>query len=123
MVVFKPNNALRHALDLPPLSKGETAFHLQPTDSDLIDFIDEIHYKWEKQPNTDILIKTNTALKKNDINAEFSYVFLHFIQSLTAKIGIHDQAGKTQSKMVFVAIKGWKIDYAKIIFDVLVSKL
>ena len=50
-------------------------------------------------------IKSLTAIKKAQLNVEFSYIFSNFIQSLTGKVGSHDQAALSTVQMVYSTIK------------------
>ena len=57
------------------------------------------------------------------MTVEWSYIFAHFIQCLTAKVGSHDQASTVHVQMVYSAVKNRKIDWAKIMYDDLLNKL
>ena len=57
------------------------------------------------------------------MTSEWSYIFAHFNQCLTAKVGSHDQASTVHVQIVSSAVKNRKIDWAKIIYYDLLNKL
>ena len=73
--------------------------------------------KWEKEKNW------LTAIKRHRLNIEFSYVFAHFIQCMTVKVGSHDQASFTTTQMVYSTIKNMLFNYARAIFDDMATRL
>ena len=56
-----------------------------------------------------------SAVKRAKMSSEFSYLFAHFIQCLSGKVGSLDQA--------YSFIKNRKIDFAKLIYQDLLNKL
>ena len=91
-------------------------FEPLPTEREMIEFLDYINYDWDDQ-------KKLSAIKRGRMSSEWSYIFAHFIQCLSCKLGNHDKASSSQVQMVFSAVKNRKIDWAKVIFDDLLNKL
>ena len=57
------------------------------------------------------------------MTSEWSYIFAHFNQCLTGKVGSHDHASIVHVQMVYSTVKNRKIDWAKLIYDDLLNKL
>ena len=110
---------LRNALRIPAYKP----YSLEASRDEIIKFLDDIHIKWEKKKGSDEISKSLTAMKRHQLNGEFSYVFTHFIQCLTAKVGNHDQASFSTTQMVYLAIKNWPFNYAQVIFDDMAARL
>ena len=57
------------------------------------------------------------------MSSEFNYLFAHFIQCLSGKIGSLDQASATHVLMVYSIVKNGRIDWVKLIYEDLLNKL
>ena len=73
-----------------------------PTNKEIIEFLDAIHYDWDDQ-------KKLSAINQSRMSSEWSYIFAHFIQCLSYKLGSHNQDFERQVQMVFSAEKNRKI--------------
>ncbi|KAJ9556953.1 hypothetical protein OSB04_011567 [Centaurea solstitialis] len=62
-------------------------------------------------------IKNASTVKKNFLNPVFAFIWTHFIQCLTAKVGSLDQAPFAITVMVWAAINNKPLNYAKYIYD------
>jgi hypothetical protein len=64
-----------------------------------------------------------SVVKRAKMSSEFSYLFAHFIQCLSGKVGSLDQDSTAHVQMAYSVIKNRKIDYAKLIYQDLLNKL
>ena len=87
-------------LDLPILP----AYCKEPSKETLIAWLESLGIEWEKNKNTRELIKNPSQVKKKCLNPVFAYIWTHFIQCLTAKVGSMDQASFNNTVMVWRAI-------------------
>ena len=62
-------------------------------------------------------------VKRSPMTSKWSYIFAHFNQCLTCKVGNHDHASTVHVQMVYSMVKNRKIDWAKLIYDDLQNKL
>ena len=106
----------RKVLKFPTKPTDTNAYEALPYEDQLIKFLDEINYKWEDT-------KSVSSVKRGRMSSEWSYIFAHFIQCLSAKVGSHDQASKVHVQIVYSAVKNRKIDWPKLIYDDLLSKV
>ncbi|KAI3771392.1 hypothetical protein L6452_02556 [Arctium lappa] len=117
MTALGPRKALRFP------DKPRNGFDALPTDAELIQFLDAMEYSWEPKPRTTIPNKKLTLVKKVLMPSQLNYIFSHFIQCISGKSGLLDQASKIQVQMTYSVIVGRNFDYATTIFDDLRSKI
>ena len=87
-----------------PFKPADTkAYNPLPTEDEMIQFLDEINYSWEKT-------KIVSVVKHGRMCSEFRYLFAHFIQCLSSKVGSHDQVSTIHVQMVYSVIKNRMID-------------
>ena len=67
--------SLRNTLQIP-VYKPYTP---EVTKEEIIQFLDEIHIKWDKKKKSDEPNKSLTTIKRHQLNTEFNYIFAHFI--------------------------------------------
>ena len=108
----------RDVLKFPAKAADTKVYESLPTEAQLIELLEEIDYEWDEK-----IGKKSHTVKRSRMTTEWSYIFAHFIQCLTAKVGSHDQASTVHVQMVYSTVKNRKIDWAKIIYDDLLNKL
>ena len=94
----------KDVLQSPAKPADTKAYESLPTEAQLIEFLEEIDYEWDKK-----IGKKSHTVKRSRMTAEWSYIFAHFNQCLTAKVGSHDQASTVHVQMVYSAVKNRKI--------------
>ena len=108
----------RDVLHFPAKPADTKTYESLPSDAQLVDFLDEIGYEWD-----DKLGKVTHTIKRFRMTLEWSYIFAHFNQCLTCKVGSHDQASTVHLQILYSAVKNRQIDWAKLIYDDLLNKL
>ena len=66
---------LRNPLKIPSYK----SYTLEASKEEIVQFLDDIHIKWENKKGSNEISKEMTAIKRHQLNTEFSYVSAHFI--------------------------------------------
>ncbi|KAJ9568524.1 hypothetical protein OSB04_004490 [Centaurea solstitialis] len=114
---------LRTILKFPGKPAGAQNFEPVPSNAELITFMNSFHYNWRINGKDQLPDKCVNEISRSRMSAEMAYIFTHVIQGLTDKVGSLEQGSTAQVQIFFSLIKNMNIDFAKIIFDDLISRL